>query len=176
MKTVKNDWLWDRRITIRQAKKILNDAGDKRFILMASLLLSRKNNPKEVFKEYLGTVLFCKRWPGIKKKMRQDKWGQARVVFWQAIYENLLAKYKEKGIKFRNHNNIAKDALCETTGKEVKRIRLGKKLSQKQLARKMGISQQLVSRIEKGRENISLITLKKISKALGSKVEIIFVA
>ena len=168
--------MWDRNITIKQAKKILNDAGDKKFTLIASLLLSRKNTPKEVFKEYLSPILFCRQWPGIKKKMRQDKWSQARVVFWQAIYENLLVKYKEKGTKFRNRIDIIKDALCEIVGKEIKRIRLEKELSQKQLARKIGISQQLISRVEKGRENISLITLKKISEALGNRVEISFVA
>ena len=48
-------------------------------------------------------------------------------------------------------------------------------LSKEETAQKAGIAQQLISRIEKGKENMSLITLKKISKALGRKVEISFV-
>ena len=58
---------------------------------------------------------------------------------------------------------------------EIRRVRRQEGLSQEQLAQKADISQQLVSRIEKGKENISLITLKKISCALGRKAEFRFI-
>jgi len=41
--------------------------------------------------------------------------------------------------------------------------------SQKELAQKLRISQQIISRIESGRENISLLTLEKVAAALGKK-------
>lgn len=47
-------------------------------------------------------------------------------------------------------------------------------LSQGELAKKMGISQQLISRIEKGKENFSLFTLNNISCALDQKIQIKF--
>jgi len=62
------------------------------------------------------------------------------------------------------------DELCQTVGGKIENIRKQKWFSQKQLARKMKVSQQLISRAESGRENISLITLKKIVSSLGRKI------
>ena len=67
---MKNDWLWDRKISGSHAKKILKDPKQNNFLL-AALLLSRKNNPKEVFKNYLDPLLFCKYWqclPALQQK------------------------------------------------------------------------------------------------------------
>jgi len=47
-------------------------------------------------------------------------------------------------------------------------------LSQKDFAKKIGVSQQLISRIEQGRENVSLGTLDNISRALGKELRINF--
>lgn len=173
---MKRDWLWDRKINISEAGKILKHPEDDRFVLMASLLLARKADPREVFGEYIDPVVFCKNWQRIKRKMAQDKWGGPRIVFWQAIYERLLDKYRKKGIQIaRERDARTIDSVCEAIGREIRRVRKEEGLSQQELAQKAGISQQLISRIEKGKENISLITLKKISKALGRRAEISFV-
>jgi putative transcriptional regulator len=173
---MKKDWLWDLKLSISEAGRILKNPDDKRFISIASLLLARKADPKEVFGEYLGPVLFCKNWQKIKKRMSQDKWGEPRVIFWEAIYQRLLEKYRKKGIHIvRVKEACPKDPACEAIGKEIRRVRKEEGLSQERLAQKANISQQLVSRIEKGKENISLITLKKISGALGRKAEIRFI-
>jgi len=173
---MKEDWLWDRKTNTSEVKKILQDPDDAKFILMASLLLARKADPREVFKDYLDPVLFCKNWQRIKKRMAQDKWGNPRIIFWQAIYEKLLDKYRKKGIRLaRERETVPRDSVCEAIGREIRRVRKEQGLSQEEMAAKAGVSQQLISRIEKGKENISLITLKKISKALGRKVEISFV-
>jgi len=172
---MKQDWLWDRKINISEARKILKHPEDSRFVLMASLLLARKADTREVFKDYLNPALFCKSWERIKRKMRQDKWGDPRIVFWQAIYEKLLDKYRRKGIQLvRDRDMGVRDSVCAAIGRELQRVRKEKGLSQEQLAEKAGIAQQLISRIEKGKENISLITLKKISEALDRRVEISF--
>lgn len=173
---MKKDWLWDTKINISEARKILKDPNNERFILIASLLLARKAEPREVFRDYMDPILFCKNWQRIKRRMVQDKWANPRIIFWQAIYEKLLDKYRKKGIKVvREKDAGIRDSVCEAIGKEIQRVRREEGLSQGQLAQKAGISQQLVSRIEKGKENISLITLKKISESLEKKAEISFV-
>lgn len=172
MKISRNDWLWDRNIGIQKAKRILRRPEDKRFVLAASLLFSRKNDPKEVFRSYIDPLIFVKYWTAIKKRMRRDKWARDRIIFWQAIYEKLADRYRKKGIRFRKSDNVIKDALYETVGKAIRNIRVEKGLSQKGLAHKIGISQQLISRIEKGRENVSLSTLRRISDALDRRLEI----
>lgn len=171
---MKNNWLWDRKITDGEAKKILKKPGAENFITMAALLLSRKNESRDVFKNYISPLAFCKYWPSIKRKMRQDKWADPRIVFWQAIYEKLMTRYREKGMSFRQESP-AREKFCEAIGKKMSVVRRGQGLSQKQLAKKIGISQQVISRIESGGENVSLITLTRIARALDKKIEINFV-
>lgn len=172
---MKQNWLWDRKINLSEARKILKHSEDSRFILIASLLLARKADPGEVFKDYIAPDVFCRNWQRIKKNMRHDKWGKSRVVFWQAIYDKLLEKYRKKGMQILREKNMeVRDPVCDAIGKEIRRVRKEEGLSQEQLAEKVGISQQLISRIEKGKENMSLLTLKKIARALARKVEISF--
>lgn len=50
--------------------------------------------------------------------------------------------------------------------------RLDKKMSQKQLAEKVGTKQSAIARLEGGNTNPSVAFLEKVSKALGSKLQI----
>ena len=168
------DWLWDRKINANEVKRILKSPQHKNFIMFASLLLGRKNDPGAVFKEYLNPLLFCKNWPRIKKAMRKDRWSSQRIIFWQAIYEKFKEKYRKKGIAFREANDKVVSELCKKVGNQIRKIRKEKGLSQGALAKRIGVSQQLISRIEKGRENISLNTLVNICKKLDSDVSITF--
>lgn len=168
---MKNNWLWDRKTTVAAAKKILTDPGNKDFVAMAGLLLARENDVQEVFKEYLDPRVFCQRWASIRRKMRQDKWTEPRIIFWQAIYERLAEKYRKQGVVFRKESP-AKGPICLEVGKKVRGIRHRQGLSQKEFAAKVGVSQQLISRIEKGGENISLSTLANIARAMKMRVNI----
>jgi DNA-binding XRE family transcriptional regulator len=170
---MKDNWLWDRKTTDIEARKTLKDPGSEGFFTMAALLLSRKNEPNSVFKNYLDPVVFCKYWTAIKRKMRQDKWSEPRIIFWQAIYERLIDKYRKEGMVFRKEAR-SKDPLYESTGKKVAGIRREQGLSQKEFAKKIGVSQQLISRIEKGGGNVSLGTLNKIAQALHRTIEVSF--
>jgi DNA-binding XRE family transcriptional regulator len=166
------EWLWDRNLSVSEAKEILKNPEHREFISLAALLLSRNNEPHRVFKEYLDPLLFCKRWAEIKKRMNKDKWNEQRVFFWQTIFEKLKEKYKKQGISLRERRLEFKDDICREIGLKLREIRQKKGLSQKTLAEKLGVSQQLISRIENGRENISLITLKNIATGLDAKVTI----
>ena len=57
---MKDNWLWDRKISDAKAKKILKKSRTEDFFAMAALLLSRKNEPDEVFKSYLDHLVFCR--------------------------------------------------------------------------------------------------------------------
>ncbi|MFC1808431.1 hypothetical protein ACFL0T_08740, partial [Candidatus Omnitrophota bacterium] len=115
-KYMKNNWLWDRKISLSAVKKILNDPGHREFTLFAPLLLVRNNEPSKVFKEYMDPEVFCKNWARIKKAMRKDKWSNQRITFWQAVYEKLIEKYRKKGIKFREKAPVTVNVLSERIG------------------------------------------------------------
>ncbi|MEK7521640.1 MAG: helix-turn-helix transcriptional regulator [Patescibacteria group bacterium] len=54
------------------------------------------------------------------------------------------------------------------------RARIEKRLTQKELAQKIGTKQSVISRLESGRANPSLSFLKKLAQALNSHLEIRF--
>lgn len=167
-------WLWDRKVSLSQIKIIFKNELHPRFVEFAALLLSRKNIPQEVFKEYFSSLVFCRNWTRIKKRMRQDSWNNPRIEFWQAIYERLAQDYKRKKINIQPSRISTQPAngLSLEIAQKIIVARKQKGLRQEDLAKKAGISQQMISRIEKGKQNISIATLKKIAESLGCRVRV----
>lgn len=164
------DWLWDRNISAADAKKILGNPEHPKFIALSSLLLNRKNVPGEVFRDYLEPRDFCRYWNKIKQKMQKDAWGSPRIGFWQAVYEKLLEKYRGTALVRSKAEPIS--GFCLSVGDKLRFLRKQRNLTQCQLADRLKVSQQLISRIESGRENMSLLTLKKITDKLGARIDI----
>lgn len=61
-----------------------------------------------------------------------------------------------------------------TLGKKVQKLRKGIKVSQKELASRLGISRVYMGYIEQGRESPSLRLLMKLSKKFRIKIENLF--
>jgi DNA-binding XRE family transcriptional regulator len=80
-----------------------------------------------------------------------------------------------KDPEFKAHYQEERQALM--LAMKIAKLREKKGLSQQQMAKLMGTSQQAVSRIESGEyEGFTLKTLEKIAEATGTKVKIEFVA
>lgn len=161
---------WDKKISKNEVKNILADELNPRFIEFAASFLSRNNEPSSVFNNYLNKKLFIRNWAKIKRRMRENKWSDTRIIFWDEIYK---AVRKSMGIKaLREHKERPLDIdpdikiICE----QIKEKRRQDGLTQTDLAEKTGLSQQTISFVEKGYVNISLRTLKKIADALNLKV------
>lgn len=171
---LKQDWLWDRKITAKEAEVILGEPNSKHFLSLSSLLLSRKNTPGEVFRDYLKPLVFFQNWNRIKKQMRKNNWNDPRIEFWQAIYENLKEKYRKRGIIIHREPVAGKpeNEFCKSIADKIKSIRKQKGLTQQTLAKRLKVSQQMISRIEKGRENISLLALKKIADSMEANLSL----
>jgi len=80
-----------------------------------------------------------------------------------------------KDPEFKTHYQEERQAL--KLAMKIAKLREKKGLSQQQMAKLMGTSQQAISRIESGEyEGFTLKTLEKIAEATGTKVKIEFVA
>jgi len=80
-----------------------------------------------------------------------------------------------KDPEFKAHYQEERQAL--KLAMKIAKLREKKGLSQQQMAKLMGTSQQAVSRIESGEyEGFTLKTLEKIAVATGTRVKIEFVA
>jgi transcriptional regulator with XRE-family HTH domain len=56
-------------------------------------------------------------------------------------------------------------------GKALREIRLKKNLSQGDIADKLGVHRSYISGLERGKRNPSLLTIKKMAKAIGVEPE-----
>ncbi len=161
---------WDKNSDIDKIKKVLKDSSNAKFIEYASLLLSRMNTPKEVFSEYLDVIVFCRNWNAIKRRMRQNKWNDKRIIFWDEVYKIAL-KNIDKG-KIGAKKAVKKTAEKEMVeiGSTLRKARKGKAWTQKNASKETGVSQQTISSIENGNINFSFKTINKIAKTLGLKI------
>jgi transcriptional regulator with XRE-family HTH domain len=64
--------------------------------------------------------------------------------------------------------------ISENFGKQVKKLRLEKEMSQEELAEKLNIHRTYMSFIERGQRSPSLVLIFKISRALGVKLPELF--
>lgn len=170
---MKTNWLWDTRISEKEARKILRDEKHPKFDIYAEKLLSRVNEPKIVFK-IIDKVIFCKKWSRIKKRMRKDRWLKDKITFWDTIYGRVKEQLKEQGIKIRYPAKKRIPQKRLEIAQEFKRMRKILGISQKELASKLGVIQQYISKIETGRENLSIDTLNNIANVFGKELVIGF--
>jgi UDP-N-acetylglucosamine 1-carboxyvinyltransferase len=84
-------------------------------------------------------------------------------------YDKLFASYlKEKQQKIEER---AKFIMARM---ELRKLRREKKLSQEKLAQKMKVKREFISRIESGKQNITLETLLRIAQATGKEFKFSF--
>ena len=172
-KNFKAPWLWDSRLSEAEVGKILKQENDPRFDLYAEKLFSRVNDPKIVF-SFLDKITFCQKWPGIKKRMKKDQWLENRTTFWQTLYESAHEKLKKQGIKIRQplEEKISPERI--KLAQQMRKIRMTLGYTQKDIAKKLGVIQQHISKIETGRENLSVDALKRVADAFGKQLTIQF--
>ena len=168
---MKTNWLWDSRIKESAAREILRDENNPRFEIYAEKLFSRVNDPKMAF-SIVNKTAFCKKWLAIKKRMRKDHWLGNRVIFWQTIYERVLEGLKEQGVRIREPWEVEISAERIKLAREIKDIRVELGYTQKDMAKKLGVIQQYISKIENGYENFSVDTLKRIADVFDRKLVI----
>lgn len=94
-----------------------------------------------------------------------------KVTFKKPHQKTFFDKFK-KDQEFQKHYKEASELLDVAI--KIAQAREEKKMSQKELAELINTDQSVISRIENGRENISLKKLFKIARALNRKIQIKF--
>ena len=168
---MKINWLWDSRLSENEVRKVLKDKNNPRFDIYAEKLFSRVNDPRVAF-DIVNKITFCKKWPTIKKRMGKDRWLKNRVIFWQTIYEQVQQDLKMSGISIREPQQAKVPPERVKLAQQIRNIRIKLGYTQKEIAKKLGVIQQYISRIESGRENVSVSSLKRIADAFNKTLVI----
>ncbi|MBF0522878.1 MAG: helix-turn-helix transcriptional regulator [Candidatus Omnitrophica bacterium] len=157
---MKINWLWDTRLSETRVKKILEDEKNPRFYIYAEKLFSRVGSPQTAF-SYIPKEVFCRQWPVIKQRIDKDAWSKGKADSWQKIYDQISAQLDVHG-----------NALSERMGiaQQIKEVRLQLGYTQVEMAEKLGVIQQFISKLETGRENLTIDTLKRIADVFEKKL------
>ena len=169
----RKNWHWDINLPETKIKKILAREDDPRFPRIAGALLSRVEDPKEVFKLITPTG-FCRRWRAIEREIKSDEWTKEKAAFWKTTYLRLSKELREKGEKIRQAEIIRLDDFDRDLVAKIRECRKKALMTQKELAVSMGVSQQFISNIEKGRERPNLDFLKKLAHATRGSLPLVF--
>src|SRR3989344_4482163 len=84
-------------------------------------------------------------------------------------YSDLFASYPEK-----RQQEILKRARYLKAAMELKKLRKELKISQEELAHKMKVKREFITRIESGEQNITIETLNRVAEATGKEFEFHF--
>lgn len=168
---MKTNWLWDTRLSEEQVRKILKDPQNPRFNIYAGKLFSRVDDPAVAF-HFIDQNTFAHKWPVIKKRIEKDAWAKPKIDFWQILYKRLLTRFQEQGVKLRKPAGSKLFSERIAVARQIKKIRTQSGYTQKDLAEKLGVIQQYVSKVESGSENVTIDTLKRIADILDKRLVI----
>jgi len=94
----------------------------------------------------------------------------------QAIDKRDLIPREEilRGYSKKDREEIAEKARYLKAAMELRKIRKQLHLSQEELAKKMSVKREFISRIESGRQNVTLDTLYRIAEVTGKEFHLSF--
>ncbi|MFH0857935.1 MAG: helix-turn-helix transcriptional regulator [Candidatus Omnitrophota bacterium] len=154
-------YFWDLNdVALKEAVKILNNPGHPKYLSRMFSLLSRCDKPKDLF-SVISKKDFIDMWPRLRSYWVKVGGPSDFRDWWEAIYEQLIKEYSIKETKNYDNSSISKKI-----GEMIKRERINRNFSQKELALRVGMKQPDVSEIEEGKKNITLDTLSRLCKVL----------
>jgi len=154
-------YFWDlNEKALRETEDILKSPEHAKFQSRMIRLLSRCQSPKELF-SVISKEAFIDAWPRLRRYWAQIGKESDFRDWWQTIYEEVL---RSQG---RDKKVAGEPALLfKKVGVKIKEARIGRDMSQRDLALAVGMKQPDISKIEEGRKNITLGTLVRICKYL----------
>lgn len=101
--------------------------------------------------------------------MKTIKTKDGEVLKFYTLEETFKKDMKSKAFREAYNEELVRLNLVG----EIKKLRLGKKLTQKNLAKKAQMPQSVIARIESGEHSFSLGTLNRIAKVFNKEVQLV---
>ena len=158
-------YFWDlKEQALEEAGRILKNPKHPKFSQRMVTFLSRCDKPKELF-SVIPKKKFVEVWPQVRtywvKRIRHSDFRD----WWETIYEQVLQQEQQKQKKPKGETAV----FFHKFGRVIKEARIGKGLSQKQVALAVRMKQPDISGIEEGKKNITLFTMIRLCKILAIK-------
>ena len=118
-------------------------------------------------------VIICTGYPSVETAAAAMRLGGADYLLKPFNLERFLEAIK-RAIEKTSFTVDPEERLNRRIGERIRSYRTDRGFTQKQLATKVGISKSQISQIELGSSGASVLTLFRISEALGIKLERVF--
>lgn len=155
----------------RDLKDILSNPENDQFVSLAARLLESSLNVDRVF-EYLDPEIFARNFDIIKKSMGESDQALKHNRFWSRMAEQGKKKLdiedEEKSGSQKSSDSVASES-AERIGQRIRKIRKREGVSQVELADRLNVSRQVISRLENGKHNPSYKKINRVLNALGYK-------
>lgn len=153
-----------------QLRNILSSPEHEQFASLAARLLESSLDVDRVF-EYLDPESFVRNFERIKKSMGNSEQAQKHKRFWSKMADQGKEKLgieKEEPEAQEAGEEVASES-AERLGQRIRKLRNKEGISQAELADRLNVSRQVVSRLENGKHNPSFEKINRVLNALGYK-------
>lgn len=153
-----------------ELRGILSDPDHQQFVSIAARLLESSLDVDRVF-EYLDPEVFARNFERIKKSMGQGEQALKHRRFWGRMAEQGRKKLgieEESPDEGKSESSSASES-AERIGQRIRKLRREEGISQSELADRLDVSRQVISRLENGKHNPSFEKIKRVLGALGYK-------
>ena len=156
-----NKYFWGlNEKALHQTKRVIGNPGNPKFLQRIVTLLSRCDKPKELF-SMISKEQFIEAWPKIRRYWARKEQSSDFKAWWESIYQELI---RRQGKRTKPPTQPAGSLI--KIGKTIKEARARKGLRQSALAIRAGMNQPDISAIEKGKSNLTIETLLRLSNIL----------
>lgn len=150
---------------LAETGRVLREPEHPLFAGKAVELLSRCDEPRELFR-FIPRTVFVRRWPAIKRMWRKSGADRDYLAWWDAIHQEIVS---ESGSTAPQGGCKGRSACLRNVGRQIRLARQARKMTQVELARRVGTQQKEISRVETGRGNPTIETLLKLARVLNIK-------
>lgn len=146
---------------LAETEKALSDPTHPQFAKRAITLLSRCDDPGELFAIFSKDI-FIGQWESVRREWKKTGASSDHLAWWDAIHQSIVSPDgnapRDTGSRHLRH-----------VGSQIRAARRERGWTQAELARRAGLGQKEISEIENGKSNITLLTLIKLARILGVK-------
>lgn len=170
------DWMPD-SLSEASVRSVLDDPGHEQFTVLAAKLLESTEDLDQVTR-FLDRSLLVRHFRRIRSSMGRTGTAGRRLRYWERrLSEGDPADDRPRD---RDQRELLTDARDEEdasapsssveVGETIRRLRERKGLTQAELGDRLDVSRQAISKVEQGRENVTVRRLQRIMRALNYRL------
>lgn len=178
-RSARADWMPD-SLSPRTVREVLDDPGHEQFPVLAARLLESTEDLDEVTR-YLDRDILARHFRRIRISMGRTGEARVRRHYWERRLDEGIVDSGEvsregeqtsllSGATDRSSESESGPSSAVQVGRTIRRLRERQGLTQAELGERLNVTRQAISKVEQGRENVTVERLQRIMRALNYRL------